>query len=766
MSDEQTTTDKSTGDEPPPQQPSQQPEIKQPDAHEANKATQKIEAAQHFGDNYLNRDGHLYAHSTVYQQHYYASVSRQSIETDPGWQIEVNFHQLSQIFVRPQCYSTSIKLIQQQGALIISGTPHNGRRSLAYSLLKELEDANKPSEAQSSPQSGGLQIRQLTSAQLLLDPDDAAFKQIEMRRAYLLCLDSWAETSSITREQLSRLINRVKAKNSYLIIIWHGMLSHVVKQESPHIHLDMQTLPKPLEVFHRHLQHLVLRSDSTVAPEQLDALVAHTDIQELITEATTLRRVVYWAALIADSLRAGRTVDDLIKSCAQLRMQGLQEEAEHILESATSMAHRCLIVAAAALSDITVSQFQRLVQKLQQKLDPLFNDDERAQWKLFWNEPRSRWMELAHAQVSLQEERYQERMAKVDVIKTRPELLSLPLLDLFWREYPGFHAALQSWLLDCGQDLEFRVRLAAANIVGFLSSLYPDLEASIIKEWAVTGDIAVQESAAISLAVARRYTGPAVVDRWLDDWAASDRPRLIFASAIAYAWLGMDQPGLFINGIDKLTRSSNAWVIIGVTGDSQVVVQHHNDLQWRVSAVRFAFSRHLQVAKFGAADYAALLGRIYTWSVSSEKYLRRIGRDIFVDILHTDESDPQPISDAAAKGWPLLLRIIQRSEAAAIPAAGLFAEVLGSEASLEGRKSLKNLVRFVGEVPDARPMLQALLLTIYTSNRPVQQDAAHLITERLLEWARTVDIAQYPAPYSRSLLGWLHKQSLVKRSLV
>jgi hypothetical protein len=284
--------------------------------------------------------------------------------------------------------------------------------------------------------------------------------------------------------------------------------------------------------------------------------------------------------------------------------------------------------------------------------------------------------------------------------------------------------------------------------------------------WLLTEDVAVQESAAMGLAIAcgqSPSTARAVLGQ-LSEWIEDDetRPRLIFASALIYAWLGIDTPGEFINGIHRLVNSRDVWVL---RVDVRSATLSHTGL-WRLSAVRFAFQRFLQLGNFKPDDYVALLGRILEWAQSNSTIQRRIARDVFIDTMLTDDALPvktwEDREEEFLPAWPILLRIIERSQQTASLAARLFEYAAASKSAwIACLGGLKRMIIFAGNRSSARPFVKTLILNILTQGR--RPEVGRLLKERLVHWAQSSDVgtAARPAPYSKNLVIWLRDRGLL-----
>jgi hypothetical protein len=737
-------------------QPSERREDLRASASEAGLFKELLEPFRHFlndyiaGDKYSAERGQQFVHSTI---HYHLNTAAPPPpKNDPGLEITVDFEALLATFVPPGDCEDALQLLRQHGALIISGAPGNGRRTLAYYLLQRLEAIQE------------IPFRQLGSASSLLDLDDETFAQVETHRAYLLCPDAYAWGDGLNQEKLERLVERVRQKHSFLIVIWPEGLA-VPFGVIWHIRLTSRNLPPPTDVFLKHLEYLLKCEQISVQPEELDALQSNDDVRQVLSEAHNLKRSVRLATFVTDLMQAGSSVEDVVRECRRQRTQWLYRDALEMVTIVPSQAHLCLLMAAAAMSDIHVDFFKGLADKLQEALDANFSEQDHECWQQFWAGPRSRWLEAAHAQVTPMMEWVLGRRARVDVIKITPETMSIPLVDAFWDEYPQHRDSFRDWLEKCGRHPNFRVRLAAARALGILSLRDPfSIERLVIMPWILTEDIAVQESAAMSLAMASGQspsTARAVLERlakWVEDDAA--RPRLLFASAIIYAWLGMDTPQEFITGMDRLVKSRDAWVL-RVHGRTGILTDTGTA---RLSAIRFAFQRFLQLGSFEPINYVALLRKILDWVQSSSHVQRRIAREVFVDMMLVDEaleiSSWKEREDDSVSAWPILLGIMQRSDETPLLAARLFEQAAAVRGtwwvSIGG---VKRMIIFAGQHPEARSSLKDFIYNILVNGK--QPEIGKELKRRLVHWAKTTRTATHPAPYSRQLVVWLHDSNLL-----
>jgi hypothetical protein len=666
-------------------------------------------------------------------------------KTDPGVRVIVEFAALESTFVQLTDCEGALQLLRQNNALIISGMRGSGRHTLAYYLLHWLELSHK------------VGIRQLSSASILLDLEEDSFGQVEEKRAYLLC--PAVREDLLGRRDLDRLVQRIKQKSSYLIVLWPEGLP-VPYGISWHVRLAPHDLPLAKRVLCSHLEYLLRGQQPQVPQEQLDTLLEHAEMCEILQEATSLKRVVHWAGFIAGRIQAGSSAQKVVDECHLLRAQWLRQDARDMLVNVQSQAHLCMLIAAAAMSDIHIDYFGELADSLYKELGAHMGKRERKLWKQFWSGPRSHWLHVAHAHTVSLGEWIEGRRIRVDVMRISPEAMSIPLIDVFWDEYSRFRDGFLKWLEASGHHKNFRVRLAAARTLGILQLRDPaKIEERVIMPWILKEDILLQEAAAMSLAMAAgrsSSTARSVLAR-LEGWVEDDntRPRVLFASAIIYAWLGMDNPQEFIRGMDRLVKSRDVWVL-DVQGRSATLTDTRH---WRLSAVRFAFQRFLQLGNFEPADYVALLRKMLEWIEGRSRIQRRITRETFVDMMLVDEAIEigswNDQDESPAPSWPILLRIMQCSDRTPRLAAHLFEHTEPARGTwLASLAGIKRLVIFAGKQTEARPALQDFLYAIFRYGEHLE--VKKQLERRLYHWARTCESASHPAPYSKHLLVWLY----------
>lgn len=697
---------------------------------------------------------------------------------DPGFEMVVDFEEVLATFVSHNRTENALQLLQQHGALVISGPSGNGRRTLAYYLMHHLEKIGP----------NGIAFRQLPNINPLLEPSEETFAQFETHRVYVLPPDASLQ-KGLNKKRLEQLAARMCQKQSYLIIIWQEVLTWSLKVPW-HIHLGAQALPRPTEVFQKHLAYLLEQHQLSISDEELQQLLNRPEISSLLSEALSLRRIVGWAKFVAFLLKDGKSVTEIVQQCQQQQVVWLRQDALELVRTAPSPAHLCLRVAAAVMSNIHVNAFQELADHLQKALNKSFDRKSRKTWREFWNGPRSHWLDVAHAKVEPMMEWIDKRRVRADVMKTVPEMLSIPLIEAFWEEYPNHQKAFLGWLELCGRHKNFHVRFAAARAISVLYLRNPHrIEKPIIISWAKNEHFALQESAAMSLAMACSQS-PSTMQatrKLLKKWRRiseknrqvkienldGDKLELFFASAIVYAWLGIDSPQEFIKGIRELVSSRDILfyretdIRLTETATLRVRTKEGDTVAWRLNTVRFACQRFLQLSELEPSDDLMLLGQMLKWTKSNSYIQRLIGRIVFVDLILVEEAPnvmawEEQEREFAPTRWPVLLRIMQRTKQAPVIAARLFEETTDSrKTQLAAWAGLKGMIIFAGKEPEARPLLKRFIYTLIANSK--RSTVVNELKHRLRHWAKTSNSAAKPAPYSKNLLVWLYDNHLLQQ---
>lgn len=703
--------------------------------------------------------GDQYNQSSIYNLNLGIGEIPKSIsKTDPGSELIFDYVQLDQIFIVPRCYNKALQILQEQSLLIVHGASGSGRRTLAYHLLYRLHTTC------------GVGLRQVGNVDALLrddSPDTEVPEDLVSERAYLLQLDS----RGALEEKLDLLTKRLVSKNSYIIIIWpEGIEVPLTTRQI--VTLTSYERPSKEEVFCKHITYLLKRQQPEMSEEECskicDDILSNDELRDILSECSNLSRTVNFARFIVDELTsAGNSMQIVIQRCLAHRVEWLQRDAFEMIRSASGLAHLCLLFAAAVLSEINVDFFQECADELQKIFDADFSKSERKTWKRFWQGARSDWLEIAHIQIHSIREYVDERQVRVDVINLSPKALRLPLIDIFWDEYPRHRGKLLSWLELCGRHINFRVRLSAATVLGFLGLRDPlTIERNVIEPWILTGNIIFQESAAMTYAIEFGESSSAAraIRNTLEHRIENDetRPRYLFAAAIIYAWIGMDAPKEFISGINKLIKTRDVWVLIFTQGNTDgETVAVANTQQWRQSAIRFAFQRFLQLGNFTPADYKDLFGQMLTWAESGNRISRLIARQVFLDMMFTNQvlpADSWQKDDVIVNTWPVFLRILCDNSEVLPIAADLFFYVTGARrtwrTSMEG---IKKMIVFAHKQPEASIVIETLIAEIIQK----YPDSGFLVKQQLIHWAKGKKSDSALVQHSRRLVVSLRNSKLI-----
>jgi len=643
----------------------------------ARYANSAVEDVQRFKDNTFQASGgSMHVDSNVtYHNHYHSTSATPATPVrpnDPGFDPGLNFVEFVEIYLQAGCCDLAWRILNQNSAVLICGRSGNGRRMLAHHLTHRL--MNIPE----------FEPRQLPNARPLLDYNDEDFRNVVERRIYLLTLDGGAGTYQVDQPMLDRLVSRVVQKGSFLIITCSEEITLSLRVPW-RVQLGSAATSEASGVFLKHLRrqltNLSFPPDQPPTSTIIQALGNSAQLQQIIAEAPDLRRVALLAVVVADRIVQGSDVEAIEQAADQYHASWLTEYAkERVLHAQHTRAHLSLLVASATLSDICIDEFFPLANMLREEMHADFDDDEKQIWQQLQRSPTSTWLGVANSRMDKQLEWLGNQVVRVDIMVFEPRELNLYIVDAFWEQYHQSRGALCRWLLKLGLlvDLHPRTRMAVARTVGVL--LLRDrqrIDNEIIMPWLETGHYMPQEMAAIALRAASRGSESAsrALLKQLESWNANDniRPRLIFASALIFAWLSIDKPREFIRGMSRLVNGPHAWVLtVRGTADGQITEAEVVDE--RLNAVRLAFLRALQMSDFSPDDYEALFREIWQWSKSTATTPRRIAREVFVDLMLHDVAPPEPTAldpaDSPPEACPILLHIITHNPKV-VPAAAV-----------------------------------------------------------------------------------------------
>lgn len=695
---------------------------------------------------------------------------------DPGYQmVSERFRAKVRVGVEPPCYEVGWAQLDKSCQLLIAGPPGSGRETLALLLIDRL--MRQLGEEQIEP-------RLITNA-ATLQIEPPSFVSKGQQRIYLLLAEG-SGAAELSRETFQDLAGRVSQWRCYMLVIGPTRLAASLGV-AEQVVLDQNQRITVGQVFFRHLESQLGelaakgatagRSSGTWHPafvyaawsEQLRESEA---FMTTLAEIADLERASNLAHEVAERIIAE---DDLAQLCALATRRAADWQARSIADwlvrAQSAPTRLCLTVAAAALAGAPDGEFFELAfglyRRLNRRRDGSLDKELDDAWEELHRMPITAWCDEARAQLSEELEWQSERLARVQLIEPRPRGAGYQTIEAFWRLYPTQRSALLDWLRVLGQDgrRPIRIRVAVARTVGVLLLLeYGRINDEIIMRW-IDGDrsggiLDAQETAALSLWAA---TGkePTLADGLLRKLEVWTEPRRIFASALIYAWLGVDRPARFIEGMRRLVKEPTAWVLLVQGRTAQEV-----DAQ--LSAVRWAFRSYLRLARYSAADAAALFTMLGEWSESrSGAAARQVAAEVFCDMMSFNEAvdvrllEGQPEPERVV--MPILLRMLSRYPELTPWAADMLCFVaMLSERSFRGREGLRRMLRCAQSNQQARPALYALAAEVLRRKpAPAAVYFERWLRGFYLELSRPDARAADLAYYSRDLLRDLMRAGLV-----
>jgi hypothetical protein len=704
----------------------------------------------------------------------------------PGTPLPSDFEELREVYIDHGCYKQARTILYQRFALVIFGEPGSGRETLARRLVADLRGSGN----EQAP------ARLLPNTHAILDYSDDDFKNVVSGQIYVLVLEQVVAGAALTQEMFELLIKRVTEKSSYLIVIGHMSLA-ALREHSLRVHITTRDIPSKIEVFQRHLKYKLTGGVKSDEPAQsmalMDELLKNDTLLSILSDAPdSLYRIVDLAQAVAGLLEQGDDIAKILQFCKQCHSSWLDEcAAEWLTQAQHSRAHLCLLIAGAVLSGIDAADFLPLAQELRksQLFGSTFTAEDEETWRQLSRSASTYWMTFAHVRPSQQMAWQGSYYTRTEILTTRPEEISLYLIRAFWSLYMQDQAHLCAWLKSLGmrEELSWRARVAVARTVGMLKLISPPrIESEIIRPWLESGLIMPQQSAAMSLAFASsrdRNVALSVLQQ-MKSWERDEntRRRLIYASALIYAWLGVDQPDMFINGMRRLVRGRNALVllvrsktIVEIDPQTQVELTEVDVVDKRTQGVVIAFRSALLLGHFDHTNYEQLFDMLCEWSISEFDAPRRIARAVFVDMmqLHKFLENARAPGDSAtepgAAHVPLLLYILWNHPEVMPRVGQLFIYAASTRrATRDSLQGLKRMIFAAGQVRAARPALKEFVRIILV--RKPTSDVTYMLRQTLYEWAINVKEAREQGipdedmedpPYSQQLVKWLYKNNLL-----
>jgi len=686
-------------------------------------------------------------------------------EHDPGLSLDYDSAEQREIFVSTPAQQVAYRTLNERQVVVISGRSGSGRRTLAYKLIEDLCATNK-----------GLEPRQLPGYRSLTALDEEDFKRIVEHRVYLIVLQGG---DHITHVDLQKLVNRVQQKKSYLVLVC-GDDAFIPMRGSTPVQLTGMAAPQPAAVFARHVARRLKIDQQGVSgtslESTLDAVQTSDVLARTLRETPDLRRVTELAAHVARRLRDDASCDTLLEEVQQFSSTWLAVCAsEYILEAKYSRAQLCLLISASVLTDVPVDEFWHLADRLRVLMDDQFSDEDRERWEQLKRLPSTDWLAAARCRSERVSEWYEDRQVWLDVIKGNPPALSLHIMSAFWREYQQDRSKLGLWLLSLGKDrgLSWRARIAVTFAVGVLLLHSPDwFDRVIIEEWLMDEFFLPQENGAIAIRfAAQEDTGAA--RQWLrrlKEWTRDKdkRPRLIFASALIYAWLSIHDPEGFIEGMDQLVAGSDAWVLTVRTRDDQMTIEGREQRQ---PALRIAFVRAMQLGGFKTREhYECLFKQLAAWCKSSRRDPRRLARHVTI-ILMTNyqlaganwEGSTITSGDRAGERLfvPIMLEILHKYEDMINYAAMLIGQAMISlRAHRDCRAAIQELLAFATNQEAYRASLELLLVRLCEMHALSSDHQRELLREWLKAWVQRNE-DQQQSRYGKEVARLLRGKGLI-----
>ncbi|TJZ95163.1 hypothetical protein FCI23_52495, partial [Actinacidiphila oryziradicis] len=423
-------------------------------------------------------------------------------------------HETREAFVRPPDWSALNRSAAQRSVVLLRGPLGCGKYALARDLLLNAGHRTL----------------------YLLDPDIdvSGLGRADLQRDAGYVLADLPNGGALTSFELSRLEHELRSQGCRLIVTIEQSATRVDPGAQSHL-LDTTRRAAGPEIVAAQVAWRL----GIGAGQRVKQLMARADVGALLQEllaGAPAARAAELGRLLAEAAETGSDDEVTAKVRARLALRDGESLAVWF-ENLGDLARQCLAVGVAIFGGEAYASVAALSHDLEERLQvkETAEHPDRARGTALTGSTSGR---LAAIQATLVTSEVATRYggARGQVVRYRDQGVSVHVLEHVWTEYDRIRLVLPDWLRDCAVNESQTLRVRGAVAAGTLAKQsFETIRARILRPWAASDRPELRDAAAVAVRVAAMESGHArAAHALVRSWSFETNTRL--RATAARAW--------------------------------------------------------------------------------------------------------------------------------------------------------------------------------------------------------------------------------------
>jgi hypothetical protein len=524
------------------------------------------------------------------------------------------------VYLPPTCDAAAWRLLSSQHLVILSASDGAGRICAALSLLDR-----------STGTDGDDRIKVLRIASADVHALTALESERHDRTIAVLEAGGVGDLGQLVLESLS---HSLRSLDAYLVVSLDASISIPPRMGQEFVvpwHVD---LPNE-KLLWSHLNWYLRGKTVVHEPRQV---VQSDHVRRLLDAVMLPRELSELAYVLADVVVNHGSLEELLDQALDRFQLQVDKEVADWFDQSTRRDEYALMIALATLDGATSALVVAAARRLGVLLPPHDSGEEPLL-------PLSRRLEHVRARSTLRTVQTEFGPVQQEVLGARSSKWSRSVLRHAWTEQDAIHEQLLAFWREISVHHELECRWCLVTALATICEFgFPTVLRELLSPWAQEEDHGVRliVSAVLGLAGSGESESAAQVRRLLRHWSSlGSNPMLRWTAALAYGWVGTDQPTVALQGLTAMVDSANGYLMQVICHSLVMMFEGRPDQEDLRVPIR-----------------VVVLDLLLEWSAERPP-LRTEALLAFVEIARRRDSTEEAGTQA---GWPVLLKLLDESE--------------------------------------------------------------------------------------------------------